>query len=131
MQKDSFNCPGLTANEPTGTKLLAWGTPYGWLGSAGFDLFDFSAVADGRGDRSYATFIVLGPKARFNAGTGQFDQPGDVVTVLKTVEEFSAATISNVTVGQVRSQAPRGPGAGQMRAVDTSCGEVVRNDELK
>jgi hypothetical protein len=115
MQFDWFNGAGKPANEPTGTKLIAWGTPYGWLGSSGFDLFDFSAVADGRGDRSYATFIVLGPKARFNGLTGMFDGPGDVSAVLNSVESLSAASLTNVTVGAVATQAAKGPGATQMK----------------
>src|SRR6516165_4618801 len=65
-------------DEATSTKLLAWGSPYGWLGASSFDLFDYSSGADGRGDRSYAMFIVLGPKCRFNPQSGRWDGKGHV-----------------------------------------------------
>src|SRR5262245_29505958 len=29
-------------NEATSTKLIAWGSPYGWVGASNMDLFDFS-----------------------------------------------------------------------------------------
>ena len=105
---------GKPANEATGTKLIAWGSPYGWLGAASFDLFDFSATADGRGDRSYATFIVLGPKFRVNQGN---DQAGDVVITLKAVETLNAATISNVNPDSLVTQVAKGPGATQMKHI--------------
>ncbi len=108
---------GKPANEGTDTKLLAWGTPYGWLGASSFDLFDYSGAADGRGDRSYATFIVLGPKCRYNPATGGCDQDGDVVTTIKAVEALAGATISNVNPGSVVAQVPKGPGAGQNKAI--------------
>src|SRR5262245_62105311 len=34
---------GKSPDEITGTKLIAWGSPYGWLGASSFDLFDYSA----------------------------------------------------------------------------------------
>jgi len=98
------------ANEATGTKLISWGSPYGYLGASAFDLFDFSAQTDGRGDRSYATFIVLGPHCRFN-GAGVCDQAGDVAITIRAVEALSTATIGNVTAGSLVTQLPRGPGA--------------------
>ena len=105
---------GKPANEATGTKLIAWGSPYGWLGAATFDLFDFSATADGRGDRSYATFIVLGPKFRVNQ---ENDQAGDVVITIKAVEALNAATMSNVNLGSLVTQVAQGPGATQMKQI--------------
>ena len=107
---------GKPPGEPTGTKLLAWGTPYGWLGASSFDLFDFSATADGRGDRSYATFIVLGPRCRYDGG-GACTQPGDVATTLAAVSALAAASISGVTPGTLVASAPRGPGATQAKAL--------------
>lgn len=104
------------AGEPTGTKLMAWGSPYGWLGASSADAFDYSTTFDGRGDRSYATFIVLGPKGRFDAG-GALTADGDVTLSIKQVEALSAATIGNVTIGAVATQAPRGPGASQTKAL--------------
>jgi hypothetical protein len=105
---------GKPANEATGTKLIAWGSPYGWMGATSFNLFDFSTTADGRGDRSYATFIVLGPKFRLNQGN---DQAGDVAIAIKAVEALNAATISNVNPGSLVTQAAKGPGANQMKNI--------------
>jgi hypothetical protein len=105
---------GKPAIEATGTKLIAWGSPYGWLGASSFDLFDFSATADGRGDRSYATFIVLGPKFRFDQRN---DQVGDVAITIKAVEALNAATISDVNRGSLVTQAAKGPGATQMKNI--------------
>ncbi|HEY3245074.1 MAG TPA: hypothetical protein VGM03_17160 [Phycisphaerae bacterium] len=107
---------GKPADEATGTKLIAWGSPFGWLGASSFDLFDFSGTADGRGDRSYATFIVLGPKCRLNAG-GQCNQDGDVEITLRAVEALAAATISNVSPGALVAQVPKGPGASEMKNI--------------
>jgi hypothetical protein len=134
MNYDWANGSGKPANEATGTKLLAWGTPYGWLGSSGFDLFDYSGSADGRGDRAYATFIVLGPKARFNAQSGQYDQNGDVADTLIAVQALSRASLVNFTAGSLVMQAPRGPGASQMKTLingydDTYAAYVVRADQ--
>ncbi|MBK8269617.1 MAG: hypothetical protein IPK83_15470 [Planctomycetes bacterium] len=108
---------GKPAGEATGTKLIAWGTPYGWLASSSFDLFDYSGKADGRGDRSYATFIVLGPKARYDAAALAWNQPGDVAMAVAEVEALAAATIDGVTKGSVSTLLPRGPGATEMKTV--------------
>jgi len=101
---------GKPVDEPTGTKLIAWGSPYGWLGASSFDLFDYSATADGRGDRSYATFIVLGPKLRQGN-----DQAGDVALTIKAVEALNAAMISDVNPGSLVTQVAKGPGATQLK----------------
>jgi hypothetical protein len=103
------------AGEATGTKLIAWGSPYGWLGASDSDLFDFSGTVDARGDRSLATFIVLGPHCRFTGGV--CNQPGDVALAIETVEAFAAATIGNVTAGSVATQVPKGPGATDMKTL--------------
>jgi len=78
------------------------GSPYGWLGASSFNVFDYSATADGRRDWSYATCIVLGPKFRVNQGN---DQVGDVATTIKSVEALNAATISDVNQGLLVTQA--------------------------
>jgi hypothetical protein len=114
MNFDWDSSGGKPANESTGTKLIAWGSPYGWLGTPSFDLFDFSATADGRGDRSYATFIVLGPKFRFNQGN---NQGGDVAITIQEVEAFNAATISDVNPGSLVTQVAKGPGATQLKNI--------------
>jgi hypothetical protein len=106
---------GKPVDEATGTKLLAWGSPYGWLGASSFDLFDYSAGADGRGDRSYAMFIVLGPKCRFNPQSGQWDGKGDVPIAVETVEALTAATVTDVDPGSLVDQVPTGPGATQTK----------------
>jgi len=127
---------GKPLNEATGTKLIAWGTPYGWLGASSFDLFDFSGTANGSGDRAYATFIVLGPKNRFNAMSGLYDADGDVVTVIKGVEALAAATIGAVGPGTLTTQLPRGPGASQLKTLsngfnDTYAAHYVNADGNK
>lgn len=94
-------------DEATGTKLVAWGTPYGWLGASSFDGFD--GPADGRGDRAYSTFIVLGPKCRYS-GAG-CDQPGAVDETLQEVDALAAAHLDTVTAGALVTEVPRGPGA--------------------
>jgi hypothetical protein len=107
---------GKPAGEATSTKLIAWGTPYGWLGASSFDLFDYSGAADGRGDRSYATFIVLGPKCRYGGGAA-CDQPGDVALTLAAVDALASAAITGVGPGSLVASVPRGPGAGQMKNI--------------
>jgi hypothetical protein len=77
---------------------MAWGTPYGYLGASDLQLFDYSDTVDARGDRSYSTFIVLGPRCRYQAG-GACDQAGDVALTLAAVEALAAATVSSVTAG--------------------------------
>jgi hypothetical protein len=114
MNYDWDPTSGKPADEATGTKLIAWGSPYGWLGASSFDVFDYSATADGRGDRSYATFIVLGPKVRFNQGN---DQAGDVALTITAVEALNAATISDVNPGSLVTQIAKGPGASQMKTI--------------
>jgi hypothetical protein len=115
MNYDWDPTTGKPVDEPTGTKLLAWGSPYGWLGASSFSLFDYSGNADGRGDRSYAVFIVLGPKCRFNPQGGKWDGKGDVRIGIETVETFAAATISDVNPGSLVNQVPKGPGAAEMK----------------
>jgi mannan endo-1,4-beta-mannosidase len=108
---------GKPVNEPTGTKLIAWGSPYGWLGASSFDLFDFSGVADGRGDRAYSTFIVIGPKQRFNADSGNWDQPGDVALTINDVGALAAATIDEIGPGSLIAVVPKGPGAEETKNI--------------
>jgi mannan endo-1,4-beta-mannosidase len=104
---------GKPPDEATGTKLIAWGSPFGWLGADRFDLFDYSDTADGRGDRSYATFIVLGAKSRLNQGTAA----GDVEMAISAVEALNGATITNVNPGSLVTQVAKGPGATQMKNI--------------
>jgi hypothetical protein len=117
MNYDWDPTAGKPIDEPTGTKLLAWGSPYGWLGASSFDLFDYSAGADGRGDRSYAVFIVLGPKSRFSPQSGQWDRKGDVTIVVETVEALSAAAVTDIGPGSLVDQVPKGPGATETKEI--------------
>jgi hypothetical protein len=98
------------SGEATGTKLIAWGSPYGYLGASSFNLFDYSGNGDGRGDRSYATFIVLGPKCRFD-DLGMCTEPGDVARVLEQVTSLRGAQLSVAAGGSVSDDAQKGPGA--------------------
>jgi hypothetical protein len=102
--------------EPTSTKQMGWGTPYGWLGSSSFPVFDYSSTADGRGDRAYATFIVLGPKCRFDAGGACRPESGEVATAIRRVQALAGATLS-ATTGEVVTTIPRGPGARDTRPI--------------
>jgi hypothetical protein len=113
MNYDWDPTSGKPINEATSTKLIAWGSPYGWLGASSFSVFDYSATADGRGDRSYATFIVLGPKVRVNPG----NQAGDVALSITAVEALNAATISAVNPGSLVTQIAKGPGASQTKTI--------------
>jgi hypothetical protein len=108
---------GKPADEATSTKLLAWGSPYGWLGASSFDLFDYSTKADGRGDRAYGVFIVLGPKARFNSANGQWDGTGDVSWMIEAVEALAAATLDNVNPGLLVLEVPKGPEATEQKKI--------------
>lgn len=108
---------GKPATEATGTKLMAWGTPYGYLGSSSFGNIDNTANADGRGDRAYATYIVLGPKNRFNPVTAKYELDGDVANTIKAVEAMAAATITPTAPFALATQAPRGPGASNMKTL--------------
>src|SRR5262249_16574295 len=110
MNYDWDPTAGKPASEATGTKLIAWGSPYGWLGASSFDVFDYSPTADGRGDRSYATFIVLGPKMRLN-------QASDVALTIGAVEALNAVTISDVNPGSLVTQVAKGPGATQLKTI--------------
>lgn len=117
--------------EASGTKLIAWGSPYGWLGASSFDLFDYSGKGDGRGDRSYATFIVLGPKARYNPQNGAWDRPGDVELAIRSIEALAGATITNVTKGEVAALAAKGPGALQQKNLVSGYNDTYAAHYLK
>lgn len=130
MNYDWDPTAGKPAGEATGTKLIAWGTPYGWLGASSFDLFDYSATADGRGDRSYATFLVLGPKCRYTAG-GACDQPGDVENTISAVDALAAAAITSVGPGSLMTQAPKGPGAAETKMLSNGYDDTYAVYELQ
>jgi hypothetical protein len=122
---------GKPPEEATGTKLIAWGTPYGWLGASSFSTF--TGEADGSGDRAYAAFIVLGPKCRYGGEGGACDQPGDVERTIAAVEALAAATVEPTT-GQLAAEAPRGPGATDTKPLvggydDTMAAHVLVADQ--
>jgi hypothetical protein len=121
--------------EATGTKLIAWGTPYGWLGADSFCNFDYSDCGrDGTGDRAYATLIVLGAKCRIRGGMCDPSQ-GDVAQTLGAVDALASATVSAVTAGSLVTQVPKGPGATQTKTIssgynDTYAAYYLRADPL-
>lgn len=106
---------GKPVTEATSTKLMAWGSSYGWLGATDDNLFDFSATVDARGDRSYATFVVMGPKCRY-AGGGSCSLSGDVADVLDDVDALTSASLTP-SVGSLAAAAPKGPGASETKAL--------------
>lgn len=116
MMNFDWRVGGKAVDATTSTKLMAWGAPYGWLGASDFKAFDNSETLDGRGDRSYATFIVLGPKCRLDGG-GNCNRPGDVALTLQAVQALSSANLSNVTTGAAATQAPTGPGATRQKSL--------------
>jgi len=59
---------GSFAPTPTTGKLMAWGTPYGYLGATSFSSFDYATTTSGTGQRSYATYIVWGQYGNGNPG---------------------------------------------------------------
>ena len=60
-QMMQYSAPdGMFGPAPTTGKLMAWGTPYGWLGAQSFPSFDYSTTAMGVGERTYGTFIAWG-----------------------------------------------------------------------
>jgi hypothetical protein len=113
MEYDWENGGGKPLGQDTTTKLVAWGSPYGWLGSSSFDNFDYSATLNGTGDRAYATFIVLGPKCRYEGTACSGD--GDVALTVQSVDAFAQATMGAFTAGALATTAPAGPGATQTK----------------
>ena len=107
---------GKPADEPTRTKLMAWGSPYGWLGASSFPAFDGSQTFSGLGDRSHATFIVLGPRCRYNpAGACALD--GDVALQLREVQALAAAEIDAQGTGRLAARAPKGPDSSESKGL--------------
>lgn len=118
MNYDWDPASGKSPDDSTSTKLLGWGSPYGWLGASSFSYFDSGTKrADGRKERCYATFIVLGLKNRYDSASGQWDGPGDVSATISAVEALAAATVTNVATGTLVDKAPKGPGASEMKII--------------
>jgi mannan endo-1,4-beta-mannosidase len=117
--------------ESTGTKLLGWGAPYGWLGASSFFNFDYSGTAAGTGDRCYATFIVLGPKHRFGPQNEPLAEQGDVSIAIAEVEALAAAAVSGVAKGTLASEAPKGPGANSMKSIANGYDDTYAAYRLK
>jgi hypothetical protein len=115
MQYDWENGGGKPLGQNTTTKLVAWGSPYGWLGASSYQSFDYSAPLNGTGDRSYATFIVLGPSCRYQGAACSGD--GDVALTVRPVDALARATLSAFTAGALATSAPAGPGATQSKAL--------------
>jgi hypothetical protein len=116
MEYDWENGGDKPVGQDTTTKLVAWGSPYGWLGASSYSNFDYSASnLNGTGDRSYATFIVLGPRCRYQGAACTGD--GDVALTVQSVDALAQATLSDFTAGAVATSAPAGPGATQTKAL--------------
>lgn len=60
---------------------------------------------------------MLGPKVRFNFQNGQWDGQGDVSLAVAAVEALVEATVSDVAPGTLVSEAPKGPGASEMKSI--------------
>jgi hypothetical protein len=112
---DWENGGGKPLGQATTTKLVAWGSPYGWLGASSYENFDDSATLNGTGDRSYATFIVLGPRCRYQGAACTGD--GDVAVTVRAVDALAQATLTTFTAGGLATSAPAGPGATQSKAL--------------
>ena len=124
MMNYDWDGTGKPFDEPTSTPLIAWGSPYGWLGAASFVAMDGS-VADGRGDRSYAMFIVLGAHYRFDKLSGQADtEQGDVSACIRAVEALNLARIDAAMVGKVVNHVPRGPGSAEFMSIDNGYDDI-------
>lgn len=123
----NYDWEGATPlDQSTGTKLIAWGSPYGFLGASTFD--GFGGSADGRGDRSYSTFIVLGPECRWSVG-GTCDQPGVVQDAIAEVEALNSAQLA-VSHGALVTEAPKGPGASQTKALSQGYDDTYATYQL-
>lgn len=120
---------GKPVGDSTGTKLMAWGSSYGWLGASAFDNFDYSGPANGTGDRTYATFIVLGPKVRF--AEGQWAGDGDVEITIKAVDAVCSATISGMGPGSLVTSVRKGPGATQMKNISNGYNDTYAAYHLR
>jgi len=104
-------------NGPPSGKVVAWGAPYGWLGSESFGTFG-AASGDGRGHRCYAVFVVLGPKRRkvrlLQNPTAKWTQAeGDVERAIKASVALNDGQIDSVTTGSVAQFVRRGPGSSE------------------
>jgi len=67
-QMMQYSAPdGSFAATPTTGKLMAWGTPYGYLGADTVPSFDYLFTTSGKGERSYATYISWGEYGAENA----------------------------------------------------------------
>lgn len=51
---------GEFSSNPTNGKLMAWGSPYGYLGASSFYNFLYNGTQSGKNQRKYATSIVWG-----------------------------------------------------------------------
>ena len=78
-------------------KLMAWGTPYGWLGASTVASFDNSLSTAGTGERSYATFIAWG---RFGGGNVVDEAVASAKLYAETASLYTASAI-NGGVGSI------------------------------
>lgn len=75
-------------------KLMAWGTPYGWLGASTVGSFDGTLNTAGTGERGYATFIAWG---RIGGGNAV----NEVVAAAKLYAETASIYTTSAINGNV------------------------------
>ncbi len=112
-QMMQYSAPdGSFAATPTTGKLMAWGTPYGWLGASTFSSFDYLSDKPGTGERSYGTYIAWGEY-------GAVDSSEDPVESAKRSADgasYWTVTSINSGVGAVATRAAL-PGSVSTRAL--------------
>ena len=96
-QAAEFSLDPGTPNTGTNNARLTWGTSYGFIGQASYDVYDgVIATAPGHPRKSYAVYIVLGTHSS-----------APVAAQVTQIETLQTLTLS-ATVGGVVTAGPRG-----------------------
>ena len=112
-QMMQYSAPdGSFANTPTTGKLMAWGTPYGYLGADTVDSFDYNFTTAGTGERSYATYIVWGEYGAVDTG----QNPVEAAKHYADAASYWTTTQAIGGIGAVATTATL-PGSMQTRAL--------------
>lgn len=80
-------------------KLMAWGTPYGWLGASTVGSFDGTLSTAGTGERTYGTFIAWG---RIGLATAAREVVNSAKEYAETASFYTTSAI-NGGVGSIAS----------------------------